>query len=71
MRWELPAAILLVLPFQQSGVQAFLSRGGHHIVPILNSIQNQPLQSAVDDIEPYVGPVGSMGDMEGGIVVGK
>ena len=70
MRWELPAAILLALPFQQIGVQAFLSRG-HHIVPILNSIQNQPLQSAVDDIEPYVGPVGSMGDMEGGIVVGK
>jgi len=71
MRWELPTTLLLALPFQQIGVQAFLSRGGHHIVPILNSIQNQPLQSAVDDIEPYVGPVGSMGDMEGGIVVGE
>ena len=66
----LPATLLLALPFQQIGVLAFLSRG-HHLVPSLHSIQNQPLKSAADDIEPYVGPVGSMGDMEGGIVVGK
>ena len=74
MRWDLLLAttLLLALPFEQNGVLAFLSsRGQHHLKPSLYSIQNQPLKSATDDIEPYVGPVGSMGDMEGGIVVGK
>ena len=73
MRWDLLlATLLLALPFQENGVLAFLSsRGHHHLKPSLYSIQNQPLKSAADDIEPYVGPVGSMGDMEGGIVVGK
>jgi hypothetical protein len=63
---RLPSTLLLALPFQQS-VQAFLSRGHHHP----HSIQNLPLKSVGDDIEPYVGPVGSIADMEGGIVVGK
>lgn len=70
MRWDLRATLMLALPFQQTGVQAFLSRG-HHLVPLVHSIQNQHLKSAADDIEPYVGPVGSIADMEGGIVVGK
>lgn len=69
MLW-LPAILLLALPFQQTGVHAFLSRG--HLAP-LHSIQNHgaPLKSAGDDIEPYVGPVGSIADMEGGIAVGE
>jgi hypothetical protein len=72
MRWDLLLATLLIaLPFQENGVLAFLSSRGHHLTPSLYSIQIQPLKSAADDIEPYVGPVGSMGDMEGGIVVGK
>ena len=73
MRWDLLLATtsLLALPFEQNGVLAFVSTRGHHLKPSLHSIQNQPLKSAADDIEPYVGPVGSMSDMEGGIVVGK
>lgn len=40
-------------------------------MPKPHSTQIQPLRSVENDIEPYVGPVGSFGDMEGGIVVGK
>lgn len=67
MRWEL-TAVLLALPFHQTDVHAFLSR---RLVPLLHSNHIQPLKGVGDDIEPYVGPVGSFGDMEGGIVVGK
>jgi len=65
---RLHTTLLLALLFQQT-VQAFLSRGHHR----LHSIQNHgaPLKSSGDDIEPYVGPVGSIADMEGGIVVGE
>lgn len=71
MRW-LPVILLLALPFQQTGVHAFISRG--HLAQQVHPIQNHgnpPLQSAGDGIEPYVGPVGSIVDMEGGIALGE
>ena len=67
MRW-LPVIILLALPFQQTGVHAFISAQQLH--PIQNH-GNPPLQSAGDGIEPYVGPVRSIADMEGGIALGE
>lgn len=51
---------------------SFFSRTSSLPLP-LDDIQNHgaPLQSAGNDIEPYVGPIGSMSDMEGGVVVGE
>ena len=68
MRYHIVSASLLALHFYKTGVQAFLSQG-QHVSPSYTRLT--PFKTTSNDIEPYVGPIGSIADMEGGILVGK
>ena len=71
MRWSSTFSTLLLLSSTPTSIDAFLSRP----MPISNGSFTRnggaSVQMATNDIEPYVGPVGSISDMEGGIAVGE
>mmetsp|Transcript_3135 Transcript_3135/g.5706 ORF Transcript_3135/g.5706 Transcript_3135/m.5706 type:complete len:312 (-) Transcript_3135:221-1156(-) len=70
MRWSSTFSALHLLSSTPTSIDAFLSR---HMPTSNGSFTRNggaSVQRATNDIEPYVGPVGSIGDMEGGIAVG-